>query len=80
SRTIATLIGAEIEMLATTGAVGAAKGAGVGVGFYGTVEEAVGGTIVQQRYLPEADRGKYIAAYLRWKQTLATALANEILI
>lgn len=77
SQTIATLIGAEIEMLATTGAVGAAKGAGVGVGLYQSVEEAMGGIAVQRIFSPDKDRGAYAGAYARWKSVLAAAMREE---
>jgi xylulokinase len=74
SQTMATLIGADIEMLATTGAVGAAKGAGVGVGLYQSVEEAVAGTAIQQVFSPEKELTGYLSAYLQWKKMLASAL------
>ncbi len=40
SETIANILECEIEMMDTTGAVGAAKGGGVGAGFYNSISEA----------------------------------------
>lgn len=70
SQTIATLMGTEIEMLATTGAVGAAKGAGVGVGIFGSVEEAMGNVEVVGKYAPLPAKSAYEAAYGGWKTEL----------
>ncbi len=70
SQTIATLMSTEIEMLATTGAVGAAKGAGVGVGIFGSVEEAMGQVAVVGKYEPLPEKSAYETAYNRWKGEL----------
>jgi xylulokinase len=74
SNTIATLIGSEIEMHATTGAVGAAKAAGVSVGIYKNVEEAMQGGNVVHRYEPENHSEAYLDTYFIWKRELKTAL------
>ena len=76
SNTIATLMGVEIEMLNTTGAAGAAKGAGVGVGIFGSVEEAMAarGTVSHQhsgKYVPSSAKADYELAYATWKGELA---------
>ncbi len=71
SHTIATLVGVDIEMLNTNGAAGAAKGAGVGVGVFGSVEEAMGSVELVGRYGPFAERGIYEEVYSRWKGELA---------
>jgi len=75
SNTVATLVGSEIEMMATTGAVGAAKAAGVSVGAYKHVEEAVQGGEVAGRYEPGAKQEAYVAAYEGWKEALEDGLA-----
>ncbi len=74
STTIATLMGVEIEMLNTNGAAGAAKGAGVGVGVFGSVEAAMGQVEVVKNYKPGIEKGEYKAAYGRWKGELETVL------
>ncbi len=71
STTIATLMNVEIEMLDTTGAAGAAKGAGVGVGVFGSVEEAMGKVEVVGKYRPWTEKEEYISAYGVWKGALA---------
>ena len=71
AETIATLCQSKIEMLDTTGAVGAAKGAGFGAGLYGTLREALGSTPVVGGYSPLADAGAYEAAYQRWLHKLS---------
>lgn len=70
AETIATLCQSKIEMLDTTGAVGAAKGAGFGAGLYGSLREALGSTPVVGGYAPLADASAYEAAYQRWLNSL----------
>lgn len=70
AETIATLCQSKIEMLDTTGAVGAAKGAGFGAGLYGTLREALGSTPVVGGYAPLTDTSAYEAAYQRWLNSL----------
>ncbi len=74
SNTIATLVGSEIEMHATTGAVGAAKAAGVSVGIYSSIEEAMQGGSIVHRYEPEKEVADYQSAYEKWKMELNIAL------
>lgn len=76
SNTVATLVGSEIEMHATTGAVGAAKAAGVSVGIYKNVEEAMQGSHIVGRYEPGSQKDTYQAAYSSWKKELHTALQS----
>lgn len=77
SNTIASLVGSEIEMHATNGAVGAAKAAGVAAGIYSNIEEAMQGGSIQHLYSPEKATDAYLAAYARWKKELQTALTNQ---
>jgi len=74
SNTLATLLGAEIELIATTGAVGAAKAAGVSIGIYHSVEEAMQGTEVAGRFEPGSDQQAMQDAFGRWKTELEKAL------
>lgn len=69
SNTISTLMHVNIEMLETTGAIGAAKAAGVSVGIFNNVEEAMSqGLVPLQTYQPQMENLKLLeAAYGRWR-------------
>jgi xylulokinase len=59
--------GAAIELYNTDGAVGAARGAGVGVGYYKTFEEAFVGLNKIKTVEPKADlQAQYQAVYDKW--------------
>lgn len=76
SKTIATLLGCSIDVVQTTGAVGAAKAAGVATGIYPNIEAAMAGVTVTGRYEPEFERvGEYRAAYAAWVGDLGKAIA-----
>jgi xylulokinase len=78
SETISTLTGCEIEMLDTTGAVGAAKAAGFGAGLYPTLREALGNTPKVGQYSPQTgDLAAYQEAYQRWHVFLQQALQEQ---
>lgn len=68
--TIANLTGSRIEMVKTTGAVGAAKASGVGIGLYHTIEEAIGSNEILLTYEPLAANEAYEQAYAIWQQDL----------
>jgi len=71
SSTIATLANIKIEMINSTGAIGAAKGAGFGVGVYKSLEEAIGELDILHSYMPETnDFSQYEKAYTDWKSIL----------
>ncbi|MBI5916226.1 MAG: carbohydrate kinase [Bacteroidetes bacterium] len=75
SKTIATLLGCSIDVVETTGAVGAAKAAGVATGIYPSIEAAMANVRVTGRYEPEAGGvGEYRAAYGAWEGDLAKCL------
>ncbi len=69
--TLASVSGATIELYETDGAVGAAKGAGLGCGIYADREEAFS-TLKRLAVIEPstADSGRYQAAYLHWKDLL----------
>ena len=75
SGTIANLIGCRIEMFEATGAIGAAKAAGVATGFYHSIEEAMQGATIRAIYEPEPAVSAFEAAYQDWRSDL-----NEILV
>lgn len=73
SETIATLVGAEIQIVDTTGAVGAAKAAAFGNGEYRSLRMALDTNAVEQTYKPQNNREEYLKAYESWLKEL-----NEI--
>lgn len=72
--TLASLSGAEILLLDTDGAVGAARGAGIGAGIYATPAEAFGSLHAIATVEPDSDSAPYIEAYNRWKECLGRQL------
>lgn len=72
--TLAGVSGATIELYDTDGAVGAAKGAGIGAGIYRDNNEAFASLVKLDEIHPAADRTPYLEAYARWKKCLLTTL------
>ncbi|MEZ5041521.1 MAG: FGGY family carbohydrate kinase [Saprospiraceae bacterium] len=72
--TIATLLGSRIEVMETTGATGAARAAGVAVGAFSSLKEAMGQLKLAGTYEPASDKAAYDAAYQRWKKGLEERL------
>ena len=65
------IINAEIHLYNTDGSVGAARGAGIGCGYYKTVKEAFAG--LKEVGITEPDKSNtdtYESAYLKWKELL----------
>lgn len=77
AQTIATLADCTIEIIATTGAVGAAKAAGVGVGLYPNIETAMKNVAVLDIVKPSSEKENYQKAYQKWEAVLKTFLAAE---
>lgn len=77
SMTIANLLGCEIEMTATTGAVGAAKAGGFGAGYYKNIEEAVCNNKVVKTYTPNNTNGDYQGAFEKWVQDLENLINQK---
>jgi xylulokinase len=73
--TLANTCGATIELYETDGAVGAAKGAGIGAGIYKNSEEAFS-TLKRLAVIEpdSAQREAHLAAYNRWKEVLTKVL------
>lgn len=69
-RTLASVTGATIELYETDGAVGAAKGAGIGAGIYKDHNEAFATLRHMATVKPETDCAPYKAAYKRWVERL----------
>ncbi len=70
SYTIAAILDTRIQMLDTTGAVGAAKAAGLGAGIYSNWEEALGKEKSVKLYDFQGDAQPYRAAYEHWREDL----------
>jgi xylulokinase len=75
AETIATLADCQIEIIETTGAVGAAKASGVAVGLYESPEAAMQNISVLKVIKPQANKAAYEAAYEKWEQTLERVLS-----
>jgi len=75
--TLASVSGAAIELLDTDGAVGAAKGAGIGAGIYKDHDEAFSSVKVIEVVEPASDRTPYLEAYARWKACLEAELNSK---
>ena len=71
-QTLAGVSGATIELYETDGSLGAARGAGVGAGIYGSFEEAFQTLELRKKIEPKS--GNYAEAYGAWKKHLQTAL------
>lgn len=69
--TLASVSGATIELYDTDGAAGAAKGAGIGCGYYKDHDEAFA-TLKQLAVIKpdERNRAEYLDAYAHWKDVL----------
>ena len=77
SQTISNLMGSRIELIETTGAVGAAKAAGVAAGIYNSISEAMQGLELIKIYEPENKIGKYMEAYELWEKELEKAMLKS---
>ena len=76
--TLAGVSGATIELYDTDGAVGAAKGAGIGAGLYRDADEAFATLEKLEVITPdEQHRDAYLAAYAAWKETLQQVLPRK---
>jgi xylulokinase len=72
--TLATLLGSQIEVVETTGAIGAAKAAGVAVGIYHSLEEALSNIEPTIVYKPQFNKGLCDQAYSLWLSCLERSL------
>ncbi len=74
SHTIAQLMNCRIEMLQTTGAVGAAIASGVGIGLWADAGEGLGALKLERVYEPGTPDGACREAYERWVDLLGRTL------
>ena len=77
STTVASLAGCEIQMMKTTGAVGAAKAAGVAAGAYASIEEALGESRIIETFTANEDAGPYKEGFAQWKSDLEKILTDH---
>lgn len=74
-QTLADVSGATIELFDTDGAVGAAKGAGLGAGIYKNHDEAFASLVKLSEVVPGRDSDAVAEAYLRWKALLPPSIS-----
>ena len=67
STTIANLLNTSIELIDTSGAIGAAKASGIAIGVYSDIEEAMSLIKVEKTFHPTNTNGIYKNAYQMWK-------------
>jgi xylulokinase len=73
--TLATITGVQIELYDTDGALGAARGAAVGAGFYSSYEEAFADLKVLETIEPEEKNAAQLQkAYTKWENVLSKNL------
>ena len=77
SNTVATLIGHEIEIYNTTGAVGAARAVGLIDGDFEKFGKGITKNDHVMTYMPLSNKEAYEEAYNRWKQELKNILNNK---
>ena len=70
SNTVATLIGHEIEIYNTTGAIGAARASGLHEGDFETFGKYITDNDHLMTYMPFKDKQPYLEAYQLWKNEL----------
>ena len=70
ANTIASLLNCEIEVIDTTGAVGAARGAGYGAGIFSSLEHAMSNIRKVLHYKPIQPNDHYRKAYENWLKSL----------
>jgi xylulokinase len=74
STTIASVLDCEIEMLSTTGAVGAAKASSVGAGLFDSLEELMQDQKIVSRYSAANNANEYKTGYEEWHSELIKLL------
>jgi xylulokinase len=73
--TLAGISGATIELYNTDGSIGAARGGGIGSGYYASVKEAFANLKKLDTVTPDfSKKAEYEEAYQNWKTQLEKAL------
>ncbi len=77
SETLANLLNCKIEVVKTNGAAGAAKGSGIGSGFYKNFAEAVSKNEIEKVYHPDPEAtDDYLKAYQLWEEDLGKMIGQ----
>lgn len=76
ANTISTLTSCQVDIVETTGAVGAARAAAYASGEFNSIQEAMASDQVQFTYGPDIDKPKFQEAYNSWKKELETYIDN----
>ncbi len=79
ANTVATLIGYEIEIYNTTGAIGAARAAGLHEGDFDTYGKLIMDNDHVMTFMPFKDKEPYQKAYENWKKELELVLNNKLI-
>jgi xylulokinase len=77
ANTVATLIGYDIEIYNTTGAIGAARAAGLHKGDFENYGKLIMNNDYVMTYKPLEDKSAYEVAYQKWKKELELVLENK---
>tara|TARA_R110002050_G_scaffold286121_2_gene436376 strand:- start:177186 stop:178670 length:1485 start_codon:yes stop_codon:yes gene_type:complete len=77
ANTVATLIGYEIEIYNTTGAIGAARAAGLHNSDFETYGKLIMDNDHVMTFMPFKDKTPYLKAYQNWKKELELVLNNK---
>ncbi|KAA5823307.1 carbohydrate kinase, partial [Algibacter amylolyticus] len=77
ANTVATLIGQEIEIYNTTGAIGAARAANLHKGDFKAFGKAIMDNDHVMTFMPLKDKTPYVKAYKTWKKELELASNNN---
>jgi xylulokinase len=77
SNTIASLIGQEIEIYNTTGAVGAARAASISKYDLSAFGDSISNNDYVSSYTPQKNATAYAEAYSKWEQQLEMILKNN---
>lgn len=78
STTIATMLDCHIEVVDTTGAIGAARAAGVATGVYSSLEEALRGINTFKIHEPKLNKTLCTQAYTYWESCLERVLVPNV--
>ncbi len=76
SNTLANLLDCSIEMIETTGATGAAKASGLGIGHYANLNEAISNNKIIKEFSPTGQNDAYGLAYENWESYLAKLITT----
>ena len=77
ANTVATLIQQEIEIYNTTGAIGAARAAGLHTGDFKSFGKAIMDNDHVMTFMPFKDKKPYLEAYQNWKRELELVLSTK---